>query len=102
MVRLTRIFGVTKRFKNLTYKLYIDQGTPTISTSSKKIELITTEFTARLIKFNSLLKGMITLSFIFNILYIHYVKNYFKKKIFPYGLKLFSFVNCLSMKTYDL
>ena len=38
MVRLTRIFGVAKRFKNLTYKLYIDQGTPTISTSSKKID----------------------------------------------------------------
>tara|TARA_B110000046_G_C12892955_1_gene355169 strand:+ start:15 stop:863 length:849 start_codon:yes stop_codon:yes gene_type:complete len=38
MVRLTRIFGAAKRFKNLTYKLYVDQGIPTISTSSKKID----------------------------------------------------------------
>jgi len=38
MVKLTRIYGVAKRFKNLTYKLYIDQGIPTISTSSKKID----------------------------------------------------------------
>ena len=38
MVRLTRIYGAAKRFKNLTYKLYVDQGIPTISTSSKKID----------------------------------------------------------------
>ena len=38
MVRLTRIYGVAKRFKNSTYKLYVDQGIPTISTSSKKID----------------------------------------------------------------
>ena len=38
MVRLTRNYGAAKRFKNLTYKLYVDQGIPTISTSSKKID----------------------------------------------------------------
>ena len=38
MVKLTRTYGAAKRFKNLTYKVYTDQGIPTISTSSKKID----------------------------------------------------------------
>ena len=38
MVKLIRTYGAAKRFKNLTYKIYTDQGIPTISTSSKKID----------------------------------------------------------------
>ena len=38
MVKLTRNYGAAKRFKKLTYKFYIDQNIPTISTSTKKID----------------------------------------------------------------